>query len=780
MEYTAAEQKLIDTVINYKNLEFSGEDPLDMIVEALEDGANLFVTMDGVDILTYAVNKENIDLVEFLLEVSYKGKKFDLDKLVTSKDTLLTKVLRSPFVHPDLAEMLIKAGADVNKLDKEDVSPLILAVQHEKTSDIQLLIEHGADINYLTPNTKVSPFLVACQGTSVPTVKMMLDKGVDINITNPIGLNGLMLGLSAFGMYATKEDKKNRKKIINLLLDSGIDVSHVAKSGLTSLWSSVGSWAEMDKIAQSGADLYAIHNFPQENKKPFAHMLLDMQVVKVKQKMKNKGDTDADVAEAAELEEDFGDFFADKTRKEIFKNFKAGIADSEGNTLEAIVVTNPLLVRNYRDDIIPLIKDVNINQLYKTSVTQTHQQKASLPFLSGVFGNFKEEDVLRLLNDWKSQGQKVELLVDNPDIPILSQPLMILLIKGKLQTLAKIVKEDNIDLDSMEISGKVKGKKYHIVELFQNVIKNSGLSNIQTELTNTTNILKGIEINRAAGVVSNVFKDEAAIEKQLKKAKLELEKKLDTFLKYQEQAADILRYLGVNFNKLNSKGAPVLFAAEDKETIELFEKMGANIREKAQNGDSILVNALLTGSFPVLEYVNNRWLEESNPLLENAIIQTLYHGDLNERLQQSVLEPTLHAFINMYAKKVDELDPKSELVYNCPFINKKDEDGNSALLIAAANDYLYVMKPLIKAGANINEKNENGETAIMHAIANENYAMVKFLFENKVDINVENNDGVTIDDLLEDVSNKELIKMVEDYQVGEFNPDNAKVKFKPR
>lgn len=42
-------------------------------------------------------------------------------------------------------------------------------------------------------------------------------------------------------------------------------------------------------------------------------------------------------------------------------------------------------------------------------------------------------------------------------------------------------------------------------------------------------------------------------------------------------------------------------------------------------------------------------------------------------------------------------------------LEEMDRDGNTALLIASANDRLKMLKKLIKSGANIQHKNNNGE-----------------------------------------------------------------------
>lgn len=771
---SAVDQKLIDTVINFKEIEYTGVDGVDLVEEALIDGANLFTDIDGVDLLTYSLKRENFELVDYLAQVSYKGKKFDLNAYIDEKDTLLTSTVRSHFTKSEATELLIKHGADVNKVDKEGNSPLILAIQNERLTDVDLLMDSGADINYLSPN-KISPFLVACQGTNSMVVQQMIDKKVNINQVNPIGVNGLMLALNAFGMYATKEDKEQRKKIIEMLLANNIDVNTVAKSGLTALWSSFGSWKAMDLITSKGGDLYAKHNLPQENIKPFAHRLMEMQVVKIAQEYKNKGQEESKAQKPKKKEEP--GIFADSTRKAIFADFRVGVADSDGNTLEAICVVNPLLVKNYKKELMEILltKDIDVNQYYKTPVTQTHQKKVVVPFISAIIEHFNEQEFSQIYHTWKEKSQVVSFDFKE-QININHNPLISCLAHGKLKTLMLLLKDSEVKLNDMVFENHVAKKSYHITEIFQSIMKSSGLEKIQQELQQTNAILEGIETNKKNGVKSTLLKDEDVAKQHFSKQKVELEKNLDTLLKFQEECANVLKYVGVDFNYVSPSGTPSIFNITDENTLDLFEKMGADKNVKAKNGDNFLVHAILTGNYEIIPYINDIWSKKNPELLAETLNQILYHENLNDRVQQSIVENGLVAFLMQYSKK--DADDKVTISY--PFINEKDEDGNTPFLVAASNDYFYVMKKLVDAGADINAKNNNGETAIMHAIANENHYMVKFLLENKVDVNVVNNDGITIDDLLEDVEDKELIKMVDSYFNGEFNPDNPKVKFKSK
>jgi len=60
-------------------------------------------------------------------------------------------------------------------------------------------------------------------------------------------------------------------------------------------------------------------------------------------------------------------------------------------------------------------------------------------------------------------------------------------------------------------------------------------------------------------------------------------------------------------------------------------------------------------------------------------------------------------------------------------INKKDKDGNTALILASWNGHNEIVKSLLANGANINEKGEDGWTALISASQWEAALQLEFL-----------------------------------------------------
>jgi len=76
-------------------------------------------------------------------------------------------------------------------------------------------------------------------------------------------------------------------------------------------------------------------------------------------------------------------------------------------------------------------------------------------------------------------------------------------------------------------------------------------------------------------------------------------------------------------------------------------------------------------------------------------------------------------------------------------INQKDENKNTALIIASRMGYTEIVKLLIKYNTDLEEKNNNGTNALISAAEYGRFEEVKLLLENGADKNEKNNNGDT-------------------------------------
>ncbi len=74
-------------------------------------------------------------------------------------------------------------------------------------------------------------------------------------------------------------------------------------------------------------------------------------------------------------------------------------------------------------------------------------------------------------------------------------------------------------------------------------------------------------------------------------------------------------------------------------------------------------------------------------------------------------------------------------------INKRDKNGNTAIMNAAMRNDIKTLSFLSEAGAEINTANKNGETPLMLAMQNNTFEVVEFLISNKAEVSVKDKEG---------------------------------------
>ncbi len=133
---------------------------------------------------------------------------------------------------PEIVEILLKLGADPNKIDHDLCFPLYYALmQHDDTKCIDLLLKHGALLNDNSfGGWAVDPIMgIFMRGNDIASLsimKFLIKKGLDINKTISIPLhpelNGRNLIYHAIISHNTK--------IIELLLNLRVDVSNFSNN----------------------------------------------------------------------------------------------------------------------------------------------------------------------------------------------------------------------------------------------------------------------------------------------------------------------------------------------------------------------------------------------------------------------------------------------------------------------------------------------------------------------------------------------------------------------
>jgi len=172
----------------------------------------------------------------------------------------------------EIAQLLLKAGANPNLVNEQGVGPLYIAIENGSALIVRMLLANGADANLARLDGE-TPLMLATRLGQIETMKMLLDRGADVNAREK-KFRQTALMWAAGHPAATK-----------LLLDHGAEIHAVSKTwkitatvytpttstiGKTGIpWNNDGTWSA-DQGGQN-ALLFDVQQHDIES----ARMLLD-------------------------------------------------------------------------------------------------------------------------------------------------------------------------------------------------------------------------------------------------------------------------------------------------------------------------------------------------------------------------------------------------------------------------------------------------------------------------------------------------------------------------
>ncbi len=190
----------------------------------------------------------------------FKSKKIDVNAVNKEGETPL--ILATPENSVEAVKLLLEHGADVNVVNKKGETPLILATRKNSVEVVKLLLEHGADVN-LNDNLKKSPLQHATWHGLSGIAEILIHQGANVNTKDNYNWTPLLRAVSA-----------NNLPMIKLFVENGADVNIGNKSGETPLSRAITlptikkNSIEIVKLPlQHGADV----NFSDNNKKSPLH-----------------------------------------------------------------------------------------------------------------------------------------------------------------------------------------------------------------------------------------------------------------------------------------------------------------------------------------------------------------------------------------------------------------------------------------------------------------------------------------------------------------------------
>jgi ankyrin len=207
------------------------------------------------DAVTYAKNEGQIDTIRVLQPLYYKAKRIaerkpdDLNSLTYAAKKNNAKTMK---------HLLEKKNVDPNYGDKNEYSPMRIAIDGGHAELVKLLLDHGADPDIDPGQFGRSPLAQACDRGELEIVKLILDAGADpdeggdgftplyfsagrnnIEITKLLIQAGAKVNLGCPGFEKRtaliEAAQKGHREIVEYLVKQGADPNQVDENGVTPL-----------------------------------------------------------------------------------------------------------------------------------------------------------------------------------------------------------------------------------------------------------------------------------------------------------------------------------------------------------------------------------------------------------------------------------------------------------------------------------------------------------------------------------------------------------------
>ena len=157
-------------------------------------------------------------------------------------------------------KILISAGADVNKVDNEGYSALMIAAGMGDTNVIEQLIKAGANVNASTQSGHTAlnlmiggydRYQIRHIRPDAGSIQLLLNAGADVNAAGYEGRTALHSAVSKKDVTAMK-----------ILLQAGAKVNKADNRGVTPLIRAAFDWGQISKVVEvlisAGADVNAV------------------------------------------------------------------------------------------------------------------------------------------------------------------------------------------------------------------------------------------------------------------------------------------------------------------------------------------------------------------------------------------------------------------------------------------------------------------------------------------------------------------------------------------
>jgi len=698
-------QKLMTAVLNGN---------IDEAISAIENGASIHIkTTKGNSLLYVAASRKQEEMFDWLLEVEQDGKKINLDTQNNMGATILLELIREDGSF-EYSKKILNLGANPDITSNDGMSPLIQSCSDKKFDEVQLLLQYNVDYDYAIPHTKTTAFLMASSQNSLSICETLKEAGADVNALNSSKLNALLVALMKTNQFMKKKEIIEYKSLCLFLSDIGIDVEYVAPSGANALWfSSLQKNKELtEHLLNKGVNADVWHEIGLEGKVSVLDMWMDSKEFELVRKLHQNG-------------------------------AKFGVKNENGNNAEALGFLNPSV--EMRELVLDLGGDVNSVVQFKQP--DLNEKPKRVPIISIVIegGNNQRKLVKRMIDG----GAKLTFEDESEQE---SEPIMLAIYSNAYDIVSDLLNTKQINVNRLVKVNKL-GSEITPLMLTVSGSQNKKFDEVLARKKRYEKILKAKEENDKNGIKSKLIDDEGIEEI---KQTLEQLSTLEFELKSQKkQIFDTLIANGANVEIKNKDGRTAIYFVSSMESATWLKDVGVNMNVIDNDGNNPLLYSIINNKKELMDFMKEEYADKQKI---SEVFYQLAFTKVDSHLQQSLLE---NGILNYIKNDIDlEKMKDKDVKFNIENINYQDEDGNTGILVACANDLPFLVSLYFKLGANINLSNNNNETPLMHAISTGNTIMVNFLIENKAKTNEITKDGKSVLDFAEELGNKEIIEKI--------------------
>lgn len=735
-----------------------GEAAIENAVEALTLGADLNARIgaNGPNILYLAAANDHQYLFDWLLEVTQNGKKIDVDYILNDDNHFFTGLLKENISSDMLTKFISTFDVNVDVLDKQGNTPLMRALFANNYNLVKVLLDNGANPSQKLRRSNVTPLLFAASECFDDIVEPLLKAGADVKALDMDGHNALMAALLREPLTLPNSKRAGLLKSINLLLDHpDIDVNLKTSSGIQPLFMAMHREeyeSVFMKLIEKGADVNAkyedgYYSRGLETPLHYAARLGKLNYV------------EALIKAGAEL----------------------SIEDKFGNSPESYLLLNS----DTRANFISMVKEnnwnINPNAVWG-DIDKENQFDAKAIKKETVFKMLLLESVFSPVEDQEDLDNKMSIVEtlsymigsglkltckDNPDLHN-SEPLFVAMTTGDNKIVNFILseneKKNEIDFNFVFNNGsKQFPKNNNYISYLMNEADVLVGKKIQSDMKKglmeaRKNVMKKGKTGTESAEDVEKRKEELKKEGEALKSKMQADKE-ELFLN-KVAIFDTLLAKGTDPNqKLNKEGKTALFNLKDGAWLKVFKERGIDIFPKDENGYTPLDEAIIKNNASIVSAY-----KEISPIPENTLYKLAFY-DYSNFSDKKIITTQLGIVSSLYGESEYKEFNKNHLNHSfstkVPQVNYKDEDGNTALLVATANGCNFLSKLLIQMGSDVNAVNVNGETPLQYACSNEMKDVAIRLIEAGANPNTPNSEGFTAIDLARDAGLNEVIEKIE-------------------